>query len=310
MANQCNICLSSLKEPVSIPCGHVYCADCLGEHVSTASQDGYTSSCPTCRTEFPIVTPERTCLPKQVLKFLFPTIRRVYIPDNSSEIEKLQNALNASQTGRQHLEDQVGHLMVQCERYMFTSAAHAKGEKDAMKEIGRLKRRLETEIEARQEAEEARDREIEKAAMLLAHLPVTPAGRNKAYSGATRVQRIQREDSSDDEAEEISTVSYVGKAGCEGTDLISLYRVGRNTHLLPVPERRRDDNLRASTSHSRLPAQSSEHVLDPRRQSQPSNQNPPASNPSPIHGATKRYIPISDSSDSDSDSDIIRHRFE
>ncbi|KAJ8079603.1 hypothetical protein PM082_011190 [Marasmius tenuissimus] len=231
----------------------------------------------------------RTCLPKQVLKFLFPTIRRVYIPDNSSEIEKLQNALNASQTGRQHLEDQVGHLMVQCERYMFTSAAHAKGEKDAMKEIGRLKRRLETEIEARQEAEEARDREIEKAAMLLAHLPVTPAGRNKAYSGATRVQRIQHEDSSDDEAEEISTVS-----------------VGRNTHPLPVPERRRDDNLRTSTSHStRLSAQSCEHVLDPRRQSQPSNQNPPASNPSPIHGATKRYIPISDSSDSDSDSDII-----
>ncbi|KAK1216676.1 hypothetical protein PQX77_020689 [Marasmius sp. AFHP31] len=239
--------------------------------------------------------PSRTCLPKQVQKFLFPTIRRVYLPDNSSEIERLQNALNASQTCRRRLEDQVGHLMEQCERHMSASAAHAKGEKDATMEIERLRRRLEREIEARQEAEEARDREIEKAAISLARAPVAAnPGRNKGvrtalpplshspYSGATCVQRVRLEDSSDDEAE-IDTVS-----------------VGRNAHPLSVPEQSRDQNWSRS---ARQPPQSTEHVLNSRHQSQSSNQTPSASNASPIHRPAKRYIPRFESSDSDSDPD-------
>uniref|UniRef100_A0A0W0EWA0 RING-type E3 ubiquitin transferase n=1 Tax=Moniliophthora roreri TaxID=221103 RepID=A0A0W0EWA0_MONRR len=166
MASQCSICISALKEPVSIPCGHVYCSDCLGEYIGSASQDGYTATCPTCRTEFPIVTPERTCLPKQVHRYLFPTIRRVYVDASPAEVQRLQDLLNTSQTIQRRLESQVGHLMEQCERHMASSRAHAEGEVDAVREVERLKRRLRQEVDARKRAEEATEEALQEVRRL------------------------------------------------------------------------------------------------------------------------------------------------
>lgn len=34
--------------------GHVYCSDCIWDHVGTSTEDVYTASCPTCRSSFPI----------------------------------------------------------------------------------------------------------------------------------------------------------------------------------------------------------------------------------------------------------------
>ncbi|KAG7094106.1 hypothetical protein E1B28_007722 [Marasmius oreades] len=178
MASQCSICLSSIKEPVSIPCGHIYCAECLGEYINAAaSPNSYNSTCPTCRTEFPIVSPERTCLPKQVQKYLFPIIRRVYLPDApapspalQAENQRLLNCLNASQNTRQRLEDQVAHLMQQCERHMSAAAAHAKGEKDAMLEVERLRRKVEYEMRVRKDFEVERDAEMRRSLDLVNEL--------------------------------------------------------------------------------------------------------------------------------------------
>lgn len=70
MSGKCSICLSSFREPVSIPCGkfditgydfrveqyilgHVYCTKCLADHVNTSgNEEATSSSCPTCRTSF------------------------------------------------------------------------------------------------------------------------------------------------------------------------------------------------------------------------------------------------------------------
>ncbi|KAJ6619934.1 hypothetical protein B0H10DRAFT_2364106 [Mycena sp. CBHHK59/15] len=97
----CGICLSKLKDPVSIPCGHVYCTECLTGHVSATSLDGFTSTCPTCRETFnmgkppKLTAPQLTCLPKKFHQYMVPSIRRVYL--DTSRHDGLRKKLAASE---------------------------------------------------------------------------------------------------------------------------------------------------------------------------------------------------------------------
>ncbi|PBK99832.1 hypothetical protein ARMGADRAFT_1059851, partial [Armillaria gallica] len=99
MSTQCAICLCDYTEPVSIPCGHVYCLKCMSDHILSTSPDGIAASCPTCRTTFCIVLPELKSLPTQFHRYINPSIRRVFV-----EPEAFKQRLDALATRNAALE--------------------------------------------------------------------------------------------------------------------------------------------------------------------------------------------------------------
>lgn len=49
---QCSLCWQYNKPPVCIPCGHLFCWNCISKHIQFTVTSGTSAFCPQCRKEF------------------------------------------------------------------------------------------------------------------------------------------------------------------------------------------------------------------------------------------------------------------
>ncbi|KAH6915748.1 hypothetical protein BKA70DRAFT_469402 [Coprinopsis sp. MPI-PUGE-AT-0042] len=100
--SMCSICLEGYKRPVSLPCGHVFCTECLARTVQTVQPARNFHSCPTCRTAYSIVPVNSSAIPPHLRPFLSAGIRRVYLDGDASVTESNGTEHPSSPTSASH----------------------------------------------------------------------------------------------------------------------------------------------------------------------------------------------------------------
>ncbi|KAJ7703453.1 hypothetical protein B0H16DRAFT_1638719 [Mycena metata] len=78
----CSICLEPFASPISLPCGHVFCRECVRRTVNSARSSTLQHSCPTCRAPYPIVTMDPALIPPYLRPHIQPPLRKVFFNDD------------------------------------------------------------------------------------------------------------------------------------------------------------------------------------------------------------------------------------
>ncbi|KIM39682.1 hypothetical protein M413DRAFT_447140 [Hebeloma cylindrosporum] len=81
----CRICLEDTKKPVALPCGHIFCGDCIVKTVQAVKPYTHLQPCPICRAIYNIAPINLNVVPANLRPFITPSIRRVYIDPSTSQ---------------------------------------------------------------------------------------------------------------------------------------------------------------------------------------------------------------------------------
>ncbi|KAI0058860.1 hypothetical protein BV25DRAFT_1809949 [Artomyces pyxidatus] len=76
--SSCAICSGLFKAPTALPCGHVYCYDCITK-ATRSSTSMSTTVCPTCRAPFSIAAVDVNLVPQHLRHYFLPPFRRIYL---------------------------------------------------------------------------------------------------------------------------------------------------------------------------------------------------------------------------------------
>ncbi|KAJ7328991.1 hypothetical protein DFH08DRAFT_318283 [Mycena albidolilacea] len=92
----CSICLESFTSPVSLPCGHVFCRECIRRTVDSTKSWDTQHFCPTCRGPYSILNIDPGLIPPYLRPHILPPIRRVFLDDTTASASTAATSTSAS----------------------------------------------------------------------------------------------------------------------------------------------------------------------------------------------------------------------
>ncbi|KAJ6470229.1 hypothetical protein C8R47DRAFT_1149075 [Mycena vitilis] len=96
MPATCSICYEPFTSPVSLPCGHVFCRECLRRTVEAVKSRTMQHSCPSCRASYSILTLDPALIPPYLRPHILPPIRKVFIDEPAPAASTSTSAVPAA----------------------------------------------------------------------------------------------------------------------------------------------------------------------------------------------------------------------
>ncbi|KAI0923639.1 hypothetical protein AcW1_006534 [Taiwanofungus camphoratus] len=87
----CIICLDSLKDPAALPCGHVFCHQCIVRIVRTITPYTHHHFCPTCRHPYTLSQVDPALVPHHLQHHVTPSVRKLHLEYNIPSPTKLSS---------------------------------------------------------------------------------------------------------------------------------------------------------------------------------------------------------------------------
>ncbi|KAJ7831188.1 hypothetical protein B0H14DRAFT_2365304 [Mycena olivaceomarginata] len=119
----CSICYQQFTSPVSLPCGHVFCRECICRTIDSIKSCSVQHYCPACRKSYCVVAIDPSLVPPYLRPHVQSPIRPVFL-DFEKRVGRIPfSASTNSDLGRAAAEAQA--LRLSCATWRRRAEVHA-----------------------------------------------------------------------------------------------------------------------------------------------------------------------------------------
>jgi len=121
----CHICLDNLDVPVSLPCGHIFCKQCILRAVEAVKQYSSLHTCPECRSFYTVAPLDFTTVPAHLRPYLTPSVRKLYLGPSTEGNGALASSSSSLNTEIARLKAENSALHTNCGLWRRRAEAHS-----------------------------------------------------------------------------------------------------------------------------------------------------------------------------------------
>ncbi|KAJ7654520.1 hypothetical protein DFH06DRAFT_1092768 [Mycena polygramma] len=123
----CSICYEKFTAPVSLPCGHIFCCECIRRTVEASQKSTMQHVCPTCRAGYNAVSVDPALVPAYLRPYILPTIRPMFFDAPVPASASTSTSADAAKPDDEVSWETYRALLAKCEMWRQRAEAHATG---------------------------------------------------------------------------------------------------------------------------------------------------------------------------------------